>query len=260
MNQIKIFNWNVNGLRAILKKHIINHTNFQDFIEKQDYTIIALQEVKLNDKSKHIIDNIFLKYPYRYYSLTDNSRSGVVIFSKIKANKVIYDLNQKDLRFKGRCLTLEFNNFYYTNVYQPNSGDHLKNLDFRCNKWDPIFGKFILKLIKKKQVIISGDLNVVENLLGTYNSKHYNKLAGVTQKEMNNFKLLLKDFNIVKTNGNYTYFSYRFIKSREYNKGLAIDHFLISNNNSIDVKKIEVLSKIYGLQLFNYFLLFSYNF
>ena len=90
-------------------------------------------------------------------------------------------------------------------------------------------------------------MNVVENYLGTYNFKsHYNKLAGVTQKEIDNMKLLLKDFNIIKTKGEYTYFSYRFVKAREFNKGLAIDHFLISKNNFIDVKKIEVLSKING--------------
>lgn len=246
MNTIKIFNWNVNGLRAILKKEIINNITFEKFIEKNDYTIVALQEVKLSENSKGVLDNILHGFPYRYSSLTNNSRSGVVVFSKIKAKNVIYDLNQKDHRFKGRVITLEFDKFYYTNVYQPNSGEKLKNLSFRSNEWDPIFRKLMLKLLKNKEIIMSGDMNVVENYLGTWNfKKHLNKLAGVTQIEMDNFQLLLKDFVLVKINDGYTYFSYRF-KARQYNKGLTIDHFLISKSLNKNVKSIELLDKVYG--------------
>lgn len=248
MNEIKIFNWNVNGLRAILKKNIIDNVSFEEFIKKNNYTMIALQEVKLSENNKDILDNILPQYPYRYSSLTHNSRSGVVVFSKIKAKKVIYNLNKKDLRYKGRGITLEFDKFYYTNVYQPNSGEHLKNIEFRTNEWDPIFRNLMLRLAKKKTMIISGDMNVVENIFGTWNYKqHLNKLAGVTEREMNNFQLLLKNFVIVKTNGNFTYFSYRF-KAREYNKGMAIDHFLISKSDVLIKNKIniEILDKVYG--------------
>lgn len=241
--ELKIFNFNLNGIRAFLKKEIHKGQSFEEYIKNNDYTIISLQEIKINKKSIHVIDQFLPEYyPYKYTTTTPNSRAGVSILSKIQPLNVTYDLNETEPIFKGRAIDLEFKDYHYISVYQINSGENLKTLNNR-EIWDKNFYNYIKKI--KKRVIISGDFNVIENENGTWNFKQqYNKISGITQIEMDNFQKLLTLVKIVQPKKKeYTYFNYR-TKSRQYNKGMTIDYFLISSG--FKNPKIKVLSEITG--------------
>lgn len=252
--KISIFNWNLNGIRALLKKQVYQidtdiSINFEEFVTANNFTIVSLQETKINDI--HLIDHVLPDYNYRYSTVTKNSRSGVTVLSKLKALHVTYDLNvSNNLQFKGRCVHLEFDIFHYIAVYQPNSGAGLKTLKFRTEEWDPKFKEYLEKIRNgptAKELIISGDFNVVQNELGSYNFKQQrNKIAGVTDIEMYNFKVLTHALDLeIVPNKRFTYFTYLF-KSRESGKGMLIDYFLVTAKLFKKVKKMEVLSDVYG--------------
>lgn len=262
--KVTIFNWNVNGIRALLKKNITNSDNsvvldmsFVDYIKSQDFTIVALQETKINNKSESVLDTILTDYPYKYSSVSSNSRSGVAVFTKLKPKNIVYELSEckgiskpgASSLFAGRYLELEFENFYYVCVYQPNSGSGLER---RTQEWDPLFRCRLMKLMKKKEVIISGDFNVVNLQTDTWNYKgHYNKLAGVYESEMVNFKLLLNAgfYNVYRyfypIKKEYTYYTY-FGKARANNRGMQIDYFLVTKNLLKKVENITIIDDIYG--------------
>lgn len=235
---LKFFIWNVNGLRSILKKKVLDDLTLEQFV--QDYDIVALQETKVPDNFS--FDSLFCSFKYRFSVQGPKSRAGIVIFSKIKPISVKLD-PVDSINFGGRCITLEFKDFYFISVYQPNSGQNLKTLEYR-NKWDYLFKKYLRTLNKK--VIITGDFNVIENPQGIYNfEKTHNKLAGVTDIEMNNFKTLLREIKvkvISDKNQGFTYYSYR-TNGRKYNHGMKIDFTVCSNELKI---KTKVLDKITG--------------
>ena len=251
---VKILNWNINGLRAILKKDYIQNNKkekdntFINFIKK--YDIICLQEIKLCDKT---IDNLLEILPeYNiYYSIPSCQKrgySGVAILSKLTPISYSNILNEDN---EGRYIHIEFNKFYLINVYFPNAGDGLKRLKYKDN-FNKIFLKNILKLKSKKEVIITGDFNAIQSPNDTYDFKlHHNKLSGVTDLEIkflneltyNGFKNTFRELYLNKTQ--YSYFSYKF-PARKYNKGLLIDFILITENLLKKVKSIKYLDNIYG--------------
>jgi exodeoxyribonuclease-3 len=215
---LKIFNWNVNGIRSILKKDIYKNQKIYEYTNTFD--ILAFQEIKV---CINVFEN-FHDFKYQYINGNCNGRGGTAILTKIKPIKVVYDLNL--LKISGRCIHLEFKEFHFITVYQVNSGSNLKTLDNRI-EWDTEFYKYLKKL-KNKKVIISGDFNVVYNKEGTWNfDKQYNKIAGVTKIEMDNFKKLQTIIPIIppKISG-YTYFSYRFPKFKSLNKGMTLDYIM----------------------------------
>jgi len=251
---VKILNWNVNGLRALLKKENIKNNKkekdntFINFIKQ--YQIICLQEIKLCDKT---IDNLLEILPEynKYYSLPSCKRgySGVAILSKIEPINYAIDLKEDN---EGRYIHIEFNKVYIVNIYKPNSGAQLERLEFKDN-FDKLFQKQINKLSKKKEVIICGDFNAVKNDKGTYDYKnHFNKLSGVTEIEIKNINKLIDNKNIYDIYNEkypnkkiYSYFSYRF-PARLHNKGLLIDFILVTKGIMNYYKKIKYLDNIYG--------------
>ena len=265
---MKFLSWNVNGLRAILKKDcIINNVKdpnntFKNFLEKQNADVVCLTEIRM-DYTKNPPD---LGYPYNYASFKTNGRAGVLVMSKIKPKSVKTDLIEE-----GRVVVLEFdrvspagsstgtssttysgNSFYFVGVYVPNSGEELKTLDYRVNTWDPEFYNLLHKLNKKLPVIVAGDLNVVQFERDTKHfDKQRNKVAGVTDLERANFaKLIASGFHNVfrmfyPEKVEYTYFSYK-TRGRAYNSGMTIDYFLISKGSGIRLSSIKVLENVYG--------------
>lgn len=250
---MKILSYNVNGLRAILKKDNIidnkksKNNTFENFITKNDFDIVCLSEIKISCQHSNILNNILPQYKYKYYNICDNtsSRNGVCIFSKIKPININYDLNHNK---EGRFIELEFEKFYLVFVYNPNSGAKLERLKFRTEDWDVQLLKKLNLLKKKKEVLLCGDLNVIPDEHGTYNFKtQHNKLAGVTDNEMNNFNKLLNNgfINIQPKKIKYTYFSYRF-QARKYNKGMILDYFISTPKLIKKIKNIKILNNIYG--------------
>lgn len=248
-----LFSWNLNGFRSLLKKDnfIFDNTTFLDFISNCNYDYIALQETKIrNPTTLSVLNN---SYKFIYSTSTNNSRSGVAILSKTKAKKVVYDLGQTSLEYLGRYIELEFDTHYLVNIYAPNSGENLKNLEFRTLYWDKIFLDRLLTLKKtKKEIIICGDFNVVQHPNDTWNFKvQRNKLAGVTDIERYNFNKLIENgfYNIFhekyKTKTVFTYFTYLF-NARKYNKGMVLDYILTTKKLVDKVKYIKILDNIRG--------------
>jgi len=239
---MKIISWNVNGIRANIKKGFLN------FVKKENPDILCLQETKTHPEQ---VDIKLSKYPFHYWNSAEKKGySGTAIFSKeeplsmIKGNKFFKDN-------EGRILTLEFKKFFLVNVYTPNSKRELLRLGFR-KKWDKNFLKFLKDLEKKKSVLVCGDLNVAHKEIDLANPKaNYNKVAGYTQVEIdgidnyikNGFIDTFREFN--KKPKQYTYWSYMF-KARERNVGWRIDYFLCSKKLVKKINKSFILDKIIG--------------
>jgi exodeoxyribonuclease III len=248
----KIIAWNVNGIRANLKKdHLFK------LIEKEKPHIICFGETKLScpidDVQKKLREKI-KGYKYRYYSqcIVKGGYSGTSIFSKKEPINVNFGIDSKNYDMEGRVITLEFDKYYLIHVYTPNSGESLQRLNYRVDEWDKLFRKYIKKLNSKKNIIVCGDLNVANEDIDIHNPKTNKKTAGFTNEERISFKKTLKDVNLVDTYRllnpdkiEYSYWSYRF-KSREKNKGWRIDYFLVSKKIIKKVTKSNILTNIYG--------------
>jgi exodeoxyribonuclease-3 len=259
---MKILCWNIVSLKALIKKtNIIDNTlnknnTLENFIDKNKYDIICFQEIKLNelDLNNDILNDYFEEYGYQYVSIPHQKKgySGVCILSKIKplgySNSLIVNGESEK---EGRFIMVEYDKFYLINVYFPNAGDHLKRLNYKDDFNNAFYNK-VKKLKEQKEVIIVGDFNAIQYEFDTYNfDKHYNKLAGVTDLEMDFLnKLVDKGFlNIFRelypNKIQYSYFSYRF-PSRVHNKGLLIDYILSTSKISKKIKNIKYLDNIYG--------------
>ena len=134
----KIISWNVNGIRAAIKK------GFIEFIHKYNPDIVCIQETKARPEQVSID---LQEYPYKYWNSADKKGySGTAIFSKFKPKNIYYDLNIKEHDLEGRVITLEFDNYYLITVYTPNSKRDLSRLSYRYEKWDPDFLNYVTTL------------------------------------------------------------------------------------------------------------------
>ena len=248
----KIIAWNINGLRAMIKKN-----NLFDLIEKEKPNIICFGETKLScpiDKTKEIVREKIKGYKYRYYSqcVVKKGYSGTAIFCKKKPLNVLFGIDNSKYDNEGRVITLEFDKYYLIHVYTPNSGEALQRLDYRVKEWDLQFKKYLKKLQKNKKIIVAGDLNVANEDIDIHNPKTNKKSAGFTNEERESFKKILTELKLIDTfrhiNPNkikYSWWSYR-RNSRDNNKGWRIDYFLVSQSLIKKVKISEILSNVLG--------------
>ena len=182
MKKIKMISFNVNGLRAIVKK------NFEEDFKKIDADFFCLQETKMQAGQ---LDLEFEGY-YSYFNYAERKGySGTAIYTKHKPLSVRYGIGEEKHDTEGRVITLEYKNFYFITVYTPNSGSELKRLDYRMD-WENSFKNYLLELNKEKGVIICGDLNVAHKEIDLKNPKSNTKNAGFTIEERNKFTLLLE--------------------------------------------------------------------
>lgn len=169
---MKFISWNVNGLRAVLKK------NFLEVFTDLDADFFCLQETKLQ------AGQVDLDLP-DYYSILElcakKGYSGTAIFTKKKPLAVTKGLGLAEFDQEGRVLTLEYEDFYLVNCYTPNSQDKLKRLDFRL-QWEAAFSDHLTNLATKKPVILCGDLNVAHNEIDLKNPKPNQKMPGLVSK------------------------------------------------------------------------------
>ena len=250
--KLKIISWNVNGIRAIMKKN-----DLYKLIEKEKPNIICFGETKISCPFIDTQDELKKKikgYRYRYWSpcLVKKGYSGTAIFSKKKPINVTYGIGSNSLDQEGRVITLEFEKFYLLHVYTPNAGEGLKRLDYRVKKWDVAFRKFVKNLNKTKPVIVTGDLNVAHREIDIHNPKGNLKSSGFTMEERNSFSKLLKDAKMIDTFRHfnpekqiYSYWGYRF-NLRAKNKGWRIDYFLVPEKVINWVKKSDILTDVMG--------------
>ncbi len=246
---IKFISWNVNGIRAAIKK------GFRDFVNEYDPDIICLQETKAQPEQ---VELHLPKYPYQYWNWAEKKGySGTAIFSKIKPVDICYDLDIVKHDNEGRVITLEYENYYLVNVYTPNSKRELTRLPYRYKEWDPDFLDFIYSLEKAKPVIFCGDLNVAHTEIDLANPKT-NKTtksspgnAGFTNEEREGFDNIVRrgfvdtfrEFN--SGSGHYSWWSYR-ANARQRNIGWRIDYFCLSPQLRTQLHNSMILPEVMG--------------
>ncbi len=242
---MKIISWNINGVRAIVKK------DFFGDISKLDPDILCLQETKAQNKEVANALSELSDYHHYYNSADRRGYSGTAILSKTKPLSVTEDMGVEEHDKEGRVLCAEFDTFYLVNVYVPNSGQKLERLDYRKG-WDIDFRNYLKNLEKMKPVILCGDLNVAHRAIDLKNDKsNYNKTAGYTQIEIDGMDNLINSGFVDSFRHfhpdevAYTYWSYRF-QARQRNVGWRIDYFLVSNSLLDKINKVEILSEYYG--------------
>lgn len=237
---MKIISWNVNGLRACMKK------GFADFFEKSDADIFAIQETKMQENQK---DFAFPGYFEYWNSAERKGYSGTLIYTKEKPLEVIYGIDGK-YNDEGRIITLKYPEFYFVTAYVPNSQQELKRLDYRM-KFDDDFRNYLIDLDKKLPVIICGDLNVAHKEIDLKNPKSNERNAGFTIEERTKFQMLL-DSGFIDTfrylypdTIKYTWWSYMF-NAHKNNAGWRIDYFLLSERLKGKLKDSIIYNDIFG--------------
>ena len=239
---MKFVSWNVNGLRAVREKGFENI--FKDF----DADAFCLQEIKLQEGQ---IDIKFDGY-YDYWNYAQKKGySGTAIFTKNKPKNISYGLGIDKHDKEGRLITLEYDNYYLSTVYTPNSQPELARLSYR-QEWEDDFREYFNKLDEKKPVIICGDMNVAHNEIDLKNPKSNRKNPGFSDEEREKFTQLL-DSGFTDTfrhfypdkEGEYTWWSYRF-NARKNNSGWRIDYFCVSDRLQENLKSASIHQDIMG--------------
>lgn len=238
----KYISWNVNGLRAVIKK------GFLEYIEEQNPDIIGLQEIKLSEGQ---LDLEIPGYNMYYNYAERKGYSGTAIFTKEKPINVTYGIGIEEHDNEGRVITAEFFEYYFVTVYTPNSKDKLLRLDYRMI-WEDEFLKYLKNLEKSKPVIVCGDLNVAHKEIDLKNPKTNTKNPGFTIEERNKFTNLL-DSGFIDTfryfypdkEFAYSWWSYRG-NARKNNTGWRIDYFCVSESLKNRIADAEIQSNIEG--------------
>ncbi|UJF16431.1 exodeoxyribonuclease III [Jeotgalibaca sp. MA1X17-3] len=221
---LKFVSWNVNGLRAIVKKNFL-----EDFVTF-DADFFCLQETKLQEGQ---IDLEFPGYTSYWNYAVKKGYSGTAIFTKHTPLSVRKGMGIEEHDQEGRVLTLEYENFWLVNVYTPNSQPKLARVDYRMN-WEDAFRDYLKTLEEDKPVIVCGDLNVAHTEIDLKNPQNNHKNPGFSDQEREKFSSLL-EYGFVDTfryyypavTGKYSWWSYRF-NARKNNAGWRIDYFLVS--------------------------------
>ena len=243
---MKIISWNVNGVRAVMKK------DFPQLLQQMNPDVLCLQETKAQDDQ--VVEALADIEGYHLYTNSAERKgySGVAILSRSEPLRVFADIGIEEHDQEGRVLTAEYDDFYLVAVYTPNSGSGLARLDYR-QRWDRDFLAFVKNLEQHKPVLVGGDLNVAHTAIDLARPKpNYNKSAGYTQKEIDGLEALLAE-GMVDTfrhlhpeQVKYSWWSYR-AGARAKNVGWRIDYFLGSKDFVTErVKNAEILNDIHG--------------
>ena len=228
MSQTHLVSWNVNGIRAIVKKDFIKD------VKQMDPDVLCLQETKGQPEDVKTALQLLPEYDVVVNSSkARKGYSGTAILSKQKPIEVFYDMGIEEHDQEGRVIAAEFDQFFVVTVYTPNSGEGMKRLAYR-ETWDQAFREYIISLEEKKPVIICGDLNVAHTEIDIARSKeNYNKASGFTQKEIDGLDALINEgyIDTFRTKNpeevKYSWWNYKY-RARERNVGWRIDYFLAS--------------------------------
>ncbi|ACZ01255.1 exodeoxyribonuclease III [Streptobacillus moniliformis] len=238
----KYISWNVNGLRACIKK------GFLDYFNEQKPNIIGLQEIKMSEGQL----DLELEGYYTYYNYAEKKGySGTAIFTDVEPISVSYGIGIEEHDKEGRVITAEFEDYYFVTVYTPNSKNELERLDYRMI-WEDEFRSYLKKLEEKKPVIVCGDLNVAHKEIDLKNPKSNTRSAGFTIEERNKFTELIENgfidtfryFYPDKIHA-YSWWSYRG-NARKNNTGWRIDYFCVSSSLKDRLVDAEIHDKVEG--------------
>ena len=259
---MKIFSWNVNGLRAVIKKG-----EFQKFIDTYDPDILCIQETKMQPGQVKID---LPEYQEFWNSAERPGYAGTAIlvkngFSDLIPRNAFYNFPENivdrheiaadqfgDPNTEGRILTLEFDKFFLVNVYVPNAKDELLRLGLRAEVWDPAFRDYVSGLRQQKPVIFGGDMNVAHHEIDVANPKTKVGKHGFTKEERSGFQNFL-DAGFIDSfreiHGNkpeqYTWWSY-LGNSRARNAGWRLDYFLVDEKLCKNLKNATIYADQMG--------------
>lgn len=237
---MKLISWNVNGLRACLKK------GFEDVVRDFDADFFCIQETKMQQGQAEVD---LPDYEEFYCSADKKGYSGTAIYAKKSPESVQYNFGEHT--DEGRSIILEYEKFYLVNVYVPNSQEKLKRLDYRM-KWEDDIREFLTTLSSIKPVVMCGDLNVAHREIDLKNPASNRGNAGFSDEERGKFGELL-EAGFVDTfrylypdaEGVYSWWSYRF-NARRNNAGWRIDYFIVSESLKDKIKEATIHTEIFG--------------
>ena len=237
-----LITWNVNGLRAVLKK------GFLDFCAEQKADCFCVQETKMQEGQAEVDLPGYKEY---WNSAIKKGYSGTAVFTSKEPISVSYDINAEGHDTEGRSITVEFDNFYLVNEYTPNAQDGLARIDYRM-AWEDARREYLIQLDKKKPVILCGDLNVAHEEIDLKNPKPNMGNAGFSDEERGKLNEMLDagfvdSFRYLNPDlaGAYTWWSYRY-NARANNAGWRIDYFIVSNRIKEKIKNVEILKDVFG--------------
>ncbi len=239
---MKLVSWNVNGLRACVKK------GFLEYFHDIDADIFCIQETKLQEGQIDVDLPGYLQY-WNYAE--KKGYSGTAVFTKYEPLTVSYGFSPEESEREGRIITLEYENFYLVNVYTPNSQRDLARLEFRL-EWEDKLKKYLLALNEKKPVVYCGDLNVAHQEIDLKNAKSNIGNSGFTYEEREKMTSLLASgfidtFRYLHPDAvdHYTWWSYM-NKVRERNIGWRIDYFIVSESIKEKIVNADIHSHVLG--------------
>ena len=239
---MKLLSWNVNGLRALLRKGGFS------FLPQEEPDLLCLQETRARPDQ---VDPVLPEYPFQYWNPAERAGySGTACFSKIEALQVRRGMGKSGQDRDGRLLTLSFPDFHLVNVYTPNAQRDLQRLPYR-QKWDRQFRAYLLSLQQTKPVVFCGDLNVAHREIDLAHPKANRMNAGFTDQERRGFAShlaagFIDTFREFCTQGgHYTWWSMA-SRARERNVGWRIDYFCVSGNLRSALSGAFILPQIMG--------------
>ncbi|HEY4548734.1 MAG TPA: exodeoxyribonuclease III [Bacillus sp. (in: firmicutes)] len=239
---MKLVSWNVNGIRACVKK------GFLDYFQKVDADIFCIQETKLQENQIELN----LEGYHQFWNYAERKGySGTAVFTKEKPLTVSFGIELDVPDNEGRVITLEYDEFYLVNVYTPNSKRDLTRLDYRLI-WEDAMIKHLVHLNTYKPVVFCGDLNVAHNEIDLKNPKPNLGNSGFTYEERGKMSALLEEgfidsfrYFYPDQTGAYTWWSYM-SKVRERNIGWRIDYFIVSETFKERLKGAYIHADILG--------------
>lgn len=239
---MKCISWNVNGIRACVKK------GFLDFFKEADADIFCIQETKMQEGQ---LDLELDGYEQYWNYAVKKGYSGTAVFTKERPLAVTYGMAIEEHDQEGRVITLEYEDFYFVTVYTPNSQRELARLDYRMT-WEDDFLAYLKGLEEKKPVVFCGDLNVAHKEIDLKNPKTNRKNAGFTDEERGKFTDLLAAgftdtfrYLYPDVEGIYSWWSYRF-SARAKNAGWRIDYFCVSDCLKDKIEDAKILTDVMG--------------
>lgn len=253
---MKLYSWNVNGIRAVIKKGM-----FYPFIEKHNPDILCLQETKAQ---RDQVEIDLADYSENWNSAVKKGYSGTAIFSKLEPIEVLNDIPKNiadkyqledeygDTNAEGRVIAAEFDRYYVATVYTPNSKDDLTRLSMRELNWDKAFLDYMKELEQKKPVLFCGDLNVAHNEIDLANPKQNAGKHGFTIQERQGFTNFINSGYIdsyrhfyPEKPDVYSWWS-NFAKSRERNMGWRIDYWMVSKSLVDSISNPDIHMDVMG--------------
>ncbi|MDE8292211.1 exodeoxyribonuclease III [Erysipelothrix rhusiopathiae] len=239
---MKLISWNVNGLRAVMKK------DFEGIFEAMDTDVLCLQETKMQAGQLDYDPEGY----YAYYNYAEKKGySGTAVYTRIKPLNVTYGIQEDEHNTEGRVITCEYDDFFLVCVYTPNSQPELKRIDYRM-QWEYDFREYLKMLDETKPVVLCGDLNVAHKEIDLKNPSANRKNPGFSDQEREQFTNLLDagfidSFRELHPNAidRYSWWSYR-ANARSRNIGWRIDYFVVSERLRNAIEAADILDQVLG--------------